>query len=177
MTVRSRLITPPGVEPVTVAELKAQARGVDHDEEDGLLQQMITVARELAEQRTGRALITQTWQQTSRPRNGWVELRKWPAIEVISVNVDAGPLAGDTWQAFLGDSAGVQVRDAIGHVSVEYIAGYGDTADPVPAAIRQWILIAAATMYEHREAEVVGGSVSSLGYVDGLLDPYCIAIA
>ena len=39
-------------------------------------------------------------------------------------------------------------------VQIEYVAGYGDTGDDVPAAIRQAILMLASDIYEHPEANV-----------------------
>ena len=57
-------------------------------------------------------------------------------------------------------------------LAVTYTAGYG-TADNVPKAIKQWVLVDLATLYENREA-VMNYGVNSVPYafVDGLLDPY-----
>jgi uncharacterized phiE125 gp8 family phage protein len=50
---RLRLITPPAMEPVTLAEVKLHAR-IDHDLENGLLATFIAAARQHGEQLTGR---------------------------------------------------------------------------------------------------------------------------
>lgn len=57
-------------------------------------------------------------------------------------------------------------------VRIRYRCGFGELPTDVPAAIRMWIMIAAATMYAHRESEVAGDIVHSLKYVSGLLDPW-----
>jgi hypothetical protein len=59
---------------------------------------------------------------------------------------------------------------------VTFTAGYGDNPDDVPMAIRQWILMNAASLYEAPEAETfVQGSVSKVDsrtLADGLLASY-----
>ena len=57
------LVTPPAVEPVTLAEAKLWIK-VDHDDEDALISSLITAARTAAEDYTRRAFITQTWKLT-----------------------------------------------------------------------------------------------------------------
>jgi hypothetical protein len=66
------------------------------------------------------------------------------------------------------------VLPQIGAVTVDFTTGYGDTADSVPAGIRQWMLMRVATMYENREevAMLARGKIQELPYVDCLLDPY-----
>jgi hypothetical protein len=64
----------------------------------------------------------------------------------------------------------------IGSVQVNFTAGYGDTADKVPAGICQWLLLRVGTLYENREevALMNRGKVEPLPYVDTLLDPYTV---
>src|SRR5260370_38203925 len=57
---RFRLLTPPTVEPVSIADLMAFAR-VDQDPGDGVLQRVALPARARVGRATGLALITQTW--------------------------------------------------------------------------------------------------------------------
>jgi len=54
------LATPPAAEPVTLAELKSWAR-VDDDSDDSTLSQLISAARQAAEEYLRRSLISQTW--------------------------------------------------------------------------------------------------------------------
>jgi uncharacterized phiE125 gp8 family phage protein len=61
--------------------------------------------------------------------------------------------------------------DEINAVRVRYTAGYGDSADDVPAAIRQWILLHVGAMYDRREAVDAAG-MQPLSFLCSLLDPY-----
>lgn len=60
MQIEFRLITPPTDEPVTLEEAKAWLK-VDHDQEDTLIQTLITTARERFEAVTGQSLMIQQW--------------------------------------------------------------------------------------------------------------------
>lgn len=62
------LITPPAIEPVTLAEAKAHLK-VDTTDDDALLTALIAAARARAEWHTGRAFITQSWKL-------WLDI--WP---------------------------------------------------------------------------------------------------
>lgn len=57
------LVTAPATEPVTSAEAKAWMK-VDSTDDDTLIGNLITAAREAAEKYTRRAFITQTWKLT-----------------------------------------------------------------------------------------------------------------
>ncbi len=63
----SILITPPAVEPVTLADAKAYLR-VDNDDDDGVISALIAGARSHIEAQTRRALITQAWRLV---RDAW----------------------------------------------------------------------------------------------------------
>ena len=56
-------VTPPALEPITAAEVKDQLR-LDDDQDDALLAIYIEAAREVAEEKTGLAFITQEWRMT-----------------------------------------------------------------------------------------------------------------
>ena len=55
-----QLITPPAAEPVSLAEAKLHLR-VDFDEDDALIQVLISAARQAAEMLTQRQLVTARW--------------------------------------------------------------------------------------------------------------------
>jgi hypothetical protein len=61
MSIALKLTTPPASEPVSLAEAKAHLR-ISTAAEDTYITSLITVARQLCEQYTGRVLITQTWE-------------------------------------------------------------------------------------------------------------------
>jgi hypothetical protein len=80
-----KMTVAPLVEPVLLADAKAQAR-IDTSVDDALVTDLITGARQWVEQYTGRALITQTWQL-------WMDL--WPAAaELWWDGVREGPITG-----------------------------------------------------------------------------------
>lgn len=56
----SKLLTPPSVEPITLTEAKAHLR-VDIDDDNGLIQGLISSVRQQAEQICRRAIISQQW--------------------------------------------------------------------------------------------------------------------
>ena len=62
----------------------------------------------------------------------------------------------------------------IASVSVNFTAGYGATADKVPAGLVQWMKLRIGTLYENREEVVTGRgiNVTPMPFIDGLLDPY-----
>lgn len=67
------LTSAPAAEPVSLAEVKAQAR-IDSSDEDALLEGYLTAARQMVEEHLRRSLITQTWKLTLDPLScGWAD--------------------------------------------------------------------------------------------------------
>jgi uncharacterized phiE125 gp8 family phage protein len=81
-----RIITPPAVEPVTVAECKLDAR-VDHPDEDALFATLIAAARQEVEQTARRALITRTLELSLDrfPPARWLPLPYPPLLSLVSI--------------------------------------------------------------------------------------------
>lgn len=183
------LITAPALEPVTLADARAQCRVDAADtSEDALIALYIKAARAAAEHILGRVLITQTWEQTldAFPA-GEIRLGKAQALSIVSVKyldatgalqtlapaayyLDAAtppgwllPAEGYSWPA---------TDDVVNAVRIQFTAGYGPAADSVPSNITAWILLTAATMYAQREALDMNGRASALPerFVDRLLD-------
>lgn len=186
-----KLITGPAVEPITLGEVKAHLR-IDHDHETAMIEAFITAARIQAENKTNRALISQTW-ELKRDRfpfdDGALELPRPPlqsvnhikyidpdgalqtmpeADYVVSTHPEANHVItvyGGSWPAY---------RRQPEAVSVEYVAGYGDEPADVPQDIRLWLLLYAGALYENREAYHPGQALNPVPFVNGLLDPYKI---
>lgn len=178
------LITGPTVEPVTVAEVKANCR-FELSSEDAAIAKYISSAREMAEQITGRSLASQTWERVldSFP-SGEIELLNPPIVSISSIKyidtagvqqtlseslytLDADstpgwvlPSYGTSWPATLDSANAVRVR---------YTAGYANGA--CPAAIQDWIIAMASARFRHREA-MTDKPLQSLPFLDGLLDRY-----
>jgi uncharacterized phiE125 gp8 family phage protein len=180
------LVTPPDLTPVSLEEAKAQCR-IDHDEDDVLLTLLIDAATGHTQRATGRAFVTQEWRAyfpafTSEPL--WLPLR--PAQSITSVtyfdeNDDTQTAAEELYALYSAD-LGPHIRLTTGStwpsvyerndaVSVTYVAGYGDPED-VPAEARQAILLLVSTLYETREANVIGQTVQSTGVMEALLSTH-----
>lgn len=76
-------------------------------------------------------------------------------------------IGGQSWPAAAIQSDAITIRFRCGFGEV-----VGSPGEPpvIPAELKNWICIMAATMYEHREKEIVGGVVQHFEFVDGLLD-------
>ncbi len=167
------LVTPPAVEPVSLADAKHHLR-IEHGDDDELIGDLIAAARLHIEAETRRALITQTWRRflDRRPDGGRLVLRPSPVQSIASVAVYD---ADDTMQivdpgAYLVDTASVPARFVfktgmplgatreLNGIEIEFVAGYGDTADDVPMPLRQAILRLINHWYEHREAVSLSGT-------------------
>lgn len=184
-----QLITDPSVEPVTLSEAKLHAK-VEDSADDALVTAIITAARQWAEQKTGRALLGQTWRLTLDRFPDAFKLIKTPILTVayvkyVDVNgaqqtLDPADYMLDAtmepaWIVPAYAKSWPETRDQVNAVEAQWTAGY-HASDPskVPTAIKQWMLIAIATMYELRESVVTGTIVSKLEFVDRLLDRYTV---
>lgn len=159
--------TAPAIEPITLNELKLFAR-IDGTDEDILLTQFISAARQAAEEYLRRALITQTIRASLDfwPDNGLLELPRPPlqSITQIATRTEAGVLTVFTSTYYYAvtesDPGYVQIkqdyeypvnyeRDKAG-IIVDYVAGYGDRSQDVPAQIRMALMLWATSIYENR---------------------------
>ncbi|GIV86626.1 MAG: hypothetical protein KatS3mg054_0655 [Chloroflexus sp.] len=189
-----RVVTPPAIEPVSLSEVKLQAR-IDYNDEDTLLAAYIKTARQFVEENLSRALITQTLEvvlDTWWPASG-LELPMPPVQSVTHVKytdadgaeqtLDANSYVLDVLSGRLMLKPGYSYPTVslwpIGAVVIRYVAGYGSAADNVPEPIRQAIRMLAVHYYENREAVLVerGGSVQMLPFaVDALLANYRVRV-
>jgi uncharacterized phiE125 gp8 family phage protein len=182
--VSTTIITPPAIEPVSVADARKHCRiDADIDEHDWLLELLIATARAQAEHETGRALITRQV-RLEVPVACRLALRPAPLVSIESVVLldDTGttmPVA-----EYRIDNTGLlpvlclaAEPGSASAMRVDLTVGYGSTADAVPAPIRRWMLLHISTHFENRETVIVGTNVTSMPtpFIDGLLDPYRIA--
>ena len=177
------LITAPSSEPVTLAEAQAQCR-TDDATDTALLTRLISDARQQAEHAIGRKVGAQTLELVIDDfPDGSISLPFPPVASVVSIKYDdiAGveqTLSGSAyrsriscepasivpvseWPSTLGDPGSVRVRFTCGITS----------ASAHWENLRQWILLAVATMYAQREA-IVQGSTAELprSFFDSKLD-------
>lgn len=162
-----RLITPPAVEPVSVADVNAHLRIADPAEAT-VISRLIRAAREWAEQYQGRRMITSVWDWTLDrfPRGGrtlrpyWGPLQSIDAISYRDTNGVTRQLAeGTDYDVDLADPPRIVAIDGWpdtdclpNAVTIRYTAGYGDTPQHVPAATQMALLQLVGHWYENREA-------------------------
>jgi uncharacterized phiE125 gp8 family phage protein len=184
------LITPPALEPVSLADAKAHLR-LDTDEDDALISAALTAARVQVEAKSRRVLIEQGWRVylDAWPKKRIVTIPVAPLISVASlsvfdptgdeITVDAGDYEVDAvstpGRLFLSSPVPVLVGRAVNGIEIDVTAGYGPSSIDVPAPLRQAIMMLVAHWYEHRGA--VGHDMSldqtPLGF-DSLITPYRI---
>jgi uncharacterized phiE125 gp8 family phage protein len=192
-----KLIIPPAVKPLLVSDVGSQVRN-DLSEENVLVELYIAAVTAKAEAYIKRALITQTWELsldmfplscTLSGRMSQIKLPMAPVQNVISIKyVDSNgdiqtvapsdyiltdddpntlvPVYGKYWPA---------TRIQPGAVKIQYVAGFGDQAENIPEAIRAWMLLNVANLYENRETVTVGPRaqmVELTTMADSLLDSY-----
>lgn len=181
----ARRISQPAAEPLTLEQAKLHLR-VDYNDDDELITDLITVAREAAEDRLGRSLVSCVWRLTVDKFSPALVLPNPPCITVESVRyldadgiertLDAAnylvntvaepacivPAVGVTWPS---------TQDRINAVVVDYTAGYGDAAANVPKPITQWMKLAIGDMYDNRNRSSDKPSVPQ-NFADSLLDTY-----
>ena len=175
------LVTPPKDTPVTLAQLKAQAR-IPFDDDDVYLTSLIEAATGLLDGWTGllgRALMPQVWRQDFTSFAAQMRLPFGPIQSIEGFTYLDGDGVETPFEDYtLGvDGLGPSLHLVTGWpsiqphslVSVTFTAGYADAA-AVPAPIRQAILIQAATMYEHRED--FGEQATPLRIVDLMTRPF-----
>jgi uncharacterized phiE125 gp8 family phage protein len=156
-------ITPPALEPLTLAELKAHLR-IDTSDEDTLLASLLAAARQMIEQASGRRLLSQGWRLVldAWPPGGLVHLPVSPVLAVTAIRVfaaDGGAtlLAPATWQLdTASDPARLNVPSPpapgrrLAGIEIDLTAGYGTAANAVPEPLRHGVRLLAARFYEER---------------------------
>lgn len=165
------VVEKPEREPVTLELAKEQCR-VNHDHEDYTIQTYIRAAREACENFTGRALITQTRavHYNCEPYGVSLELRGAPVQSVnhIKFHQEDGTitemddtlysLTGETTRAMVtlntnttwGNNNSLKYKDG---VEVEYVCGYGDYEDDIPAILLIGMLEYVDHLYTTRGAD------------------------
>lgn len=168
-------LTPPTQEPVSLTEARNFLR-LDLTEEDELLATLITAARLMVEAASGRLLVDQAWRIVidGWPGSGEIRLPLSPVGAITAARVyDALGLAQPvaTTALELDRTSDPPVLRIVGEVpeigrlrgaiEIDLLAGFGPTAQSVPALLRQAVLRLAARWFEHR-GDVVGRDAEAL---------------
>lgn len=187
------LVTAPSVKPISLAEAKAHLR-VDHGLDDALIERAIDAATGHLDGYggiLGRALLAQRWRQffSFWPASRCLPLRLAPVTAIVEIRARAADgsesvidpasyrlLAGASRPEVLISLAASlpALEHAPDAVAVTYDAGYGTTAEIVPAPIRQAMLLMVGDMYRFTDTVALGaaGAVPMSATVDRLLAPY-----
>lgn len=182
------LLTPPALEPVTLADAKHFLR-IDHDDDDDVIAALIAAARVHVEAKTRRALITQTWRLTRDvwPTAGMLPILPVPLRDITAIGVyrDDGMLQMLDVDSFHVDAVSAPAilafeRGALpvpgrmsGGIEIDIEVGYGDEPDDVPAPLRQAIRLLVAHWYENRRLVAASGEVATMpASVSSLIAPF-----
>lgn len=164
-------IIPPQSEPVSVEEVQEYLRT---DESETVLQALILAAREHAENFTRRVFVTQMWDlMLDRFPGGsdpiTVPLPPLQSVERITYRNEAGEeleMDPTTYIVFSQMEPGrilpVDVWPAGKHVTIRFVAGYGEPAD-VPQAIKQAIMLLVGHFHEVRADRLSTDSIVGVG--------------
>lgn len=173
-------------EPVSLSEAQAWLR-VDSQDDATELTTLITTARQIVEDFTGRALLTQTWRLVA---SEWPEGR-FAGVENV-VQLPRSPLASVTSVKYYPENGGAQATFASTNyhvvtaltpgaivladgaswpdlavrpdaVEVNFTAGEASAAT-VPAGLRHAVLLVLAHLYELRSPVNVGNIVNELPF-------------
>lgn len=165
-SVNLMLVSPPSLEPVSLAETKLHLR-VDGTSEDTLIGAKISAARELVEGFLGRALLAQTWRLSLDRTPSVLTLPLPPLRQVISVTLDGVLIPAAEYQVDVHGGRIIPLRAwssprLPGGLVVEYVAGYGALMSDVPSGLREVILQTVGHLYENREAQGLPEGVKQL---------------
>lgn len=179
------LITGPASEPVTEQMLRDHAT-LDDAVPSSLLTVYLAASRATAEFLTGRALLPQTWEAYFDDFDSKLGLTPATVASVTSVKYydAAGLLQTISSSNYVLDSASSPNRvlaipgyewpttqERANAVVIRYISGWA-SASAVPADLKNWILIRAATAVDNRESVDRSGRLAELRFVDTLLAPW-----
>lgn len=181
-------ISPPAAKPVSLVDAKLDLR-VDHSDEDTLIESLISAATDYLEADKGRinkAFITQSWTLSVRcpDRDYRIWLPVTPIQSIASIKyfdsdnneqtltVSDFYFHGDEDWAYIEPKPGTNwpgTYDRLDAITVEFVAGFGDSETDVPESIRQCIRLLVGHWFENREASVVGTITSDLPFAVNML--------
>lgn len=181
-----RVITAPTVEPVSLAEAKRHLNLMTSEtDDDAIVTDLISVAREAAEGITHRAIGAQTLEVSVD--GPWTAsqvftLPRPPLVSVTSITVDDVELDASEYvvrtDTYLGTVSPVEAWPAGDVMKIRYGAGW--SAADTPKSVKQWMLVKIADLYAKRESYTIGQghTVSEMprSFVDSLLDQHIVPV-
>jgi len=181
------LITKAAIEPVTLQQAKDHLN-VDFSDDDSIIELIIQTAREAVENKTGRKLITTTMGHQRDCFSSVMELphtvQSVSTITYVDTDGVNQTLAATEYDVDINRTPGritlaygktyPATRDKVNAVTIEYITGFGDTAQSVPSALQHAMLLLIGHYYENREATAPININTVPMTVEFLINPYRI---
>jgi uncharacterized phiE125 gp8 family phage protein len=179
------LLAAPAVEPVSLAEAKAFLR-VEHNDDDDVIEALMSASRIHVETQTRRALVTQAWRLSldAWPEDGRVTVVPAPLQELTAARVfdfngaahavdvqNFVPDVGASALAFAPWAVPAPGRIAAG-IELDVTVGYGEAAADVPEPLRQAVRLLTAHWYENRGLAALGTVTVLPSTVAALIAPY-----
>jgi uncharacterized phiE125 gp8 family phage protein len=169
---------------------------ITHDADDLLIYQLIENATSVAERYYGRVFLTQTWEcyLDCFPGTGYAitDVRPCPissftSLEYMSSGSYVALDSADYVAKIQGEQPGEiemasyaawPTADSTPQaVKLTYVCGYGDDPQDVPAVYRTAVLLIVGELYENRELNIVGASMTQNTVLKRLLDAnMCISL-
>ena len=180
------LITAPTVPVLTTAEAKAHL-AVDHDDDDDLIDTLVTAATRRVENMCRRSFVTQTWRVVHKAGTLPLPIFRPPIIALTVVKTwyqgtatTEASITGFYVAEAFGNRPKVMFTDDgeftatdIEEIEFRYTAGYGAAASAVPPDLVLAVKYALTTAYDRRDEG--GASEATLpGIVEDLCKPYII---
>lgn len=143
------LITPAPIEPITLDEVKQKLRLIGNNDFDTELTRLIVVAREMCENATGRDLINKTYRGFLDSYCKVAEFRKSKLQSIISVKYYKDNVLTtftDYYSTNEYDYSKLIFKSNFTHddrlqaIEIEFIAGYGATANSIPTSLKEGML-------------------------------------
>jgi len=183
------IVSPPSVEPISVAEAKTHLRIVESNtDDDTYIGLLITAVRRETENFLGRALITQTWDAywSKFPASkDYIDLPLPPLQSVTGVyytdsdgtentmsateyDVDTDSIPGRVVLKY-GEQWPTATLQPMNPVRIRFICGHGDASTDVPEHFVAAMQLQIADLYDIRGSINIGNIVNKIPVVQRLL--------
>jgi uncharacterized phiE125 gp8 family phage protein len=164
---------------VSLDTAKLQCR-IDGSDEDALLGLMVAAAAEDCANVMQRAITPATWRAEFDGFADSITLSPAMATEVVSISYIDADGATQTLPLIDAKLSGGVLRPAFGKVwpatraepssvTITYKSATWPDPESVPAAVKVWILLRVAALYENREAWTQGKTVEANPHIDNML--------
>lgn len=175
------LINDANIEPLTLNEVKSHLRLDGNSSFDTQLNNLIKVARQYCEKITGRDLINKNYRallncmpkkikiQKSRLQSiTSIQYYKNNILETLPSNQYYFTYSNDYSLLIIEEQNDLKIDDREQAIHINFVAGYGTTADSVPQGLKQAMLSYITYLFEN------AGDCSDVGQYEKLFDIYKI---